>query len=261
VFTIGADPEVFISRDGRIVSAIGMIGGTKDEPKRVSDRICVQEDNVLAEFNIPPATSPKDFVMFISEGLSEIKKIIKQDHCDIAIIASHIMDESELTHPKALEFGCEPDENAWTLTTNIPPEVSTKLRSAGGHVHVGGVKEEKAIHTVRAMDLFLGIPSVILDRDNQRRQLYGKAGCFRFKEYGIEYRTLSNFWLSDPRLADWVYKSTQKAAQWAAENEIIYSDSELGKNIVKAINGADVNLAARILEENHMVEMPEVSCG
>ena len=68
------------------------------------------------------------------------------------------------------------------------------------------------------MDLFLGCPSIILDKDNKRRELYGKAGAYRNKPYGVEYRTLSNFWLTSSKLMQWVYKRTAFALNWVADN-------------------------------------------
>ena len=38
--------------------------------------------------------------------------------------------------------------------------------------------------------------------------MYGKAGCLRYKPYGMEYRTLSNFWLNSKELMAWVYQQT-----------------------------------------------------
>ena len=55
-------------------------------------------------------------------------------------------------------------------------------------------------------DILLGLPSVLLDPDERRKQLYGKAGAMRFKKYGAEYRTLSNFWLFSDDLIEWAYK-------------------------------------------------------
>ena len=37
---------------------------------------------------------------------------------------------------------------------------------------------------VKLLDIFLGIPSVIIDPDKKRRKLYGKAGAFRLTKYG-----------------------------------------------------------------------------
>jgi hypothetical protein len=62
--------------------------------------------------------------------------------------------------------------------------------------------------TIRMLDLFLGIPSVFIDKDRTsvaRRKLYGKAGRFRKPPHGVEYRSLSNFWLSSPKLVELVY--------------------------------------------------------
>ncbi len=64
---------------------------------------------------------------------------------------------------------------------------------------------------VKQLDYFLGIPSLLLDKDEERRHLYGKAGAFRPKPYGVEYRVLSNFWLKSPELMRWVYNTTHLA--------------------------------------------------
>jgi hypothetical protein len=42
-----------------------------------------------------------------------------------------------------------------------------------------------------------------------RRELYGKAGAFRPKPYGVEYRVLSNRWLNSEALIRWVYNQSQ----------------------------------------------------
>jgi hypothetical protein len=41
--------------------------------------------------------------------------------------------------------------------------------------------------------------------------MYGAAGAFRPKPYGVEYRVLSNAWLQSEELMAWVYRTTTKA--------------------------------------------------
>lgn len=211
---IGADPEVIIATQmGMPKSIIGMIGGTKEEPLPVL-KGALQEDNMLAEFNIDPASSPSDF----SENITTVMNILRQRVPEYILspLASveyslhDIMEGGE----KAISFGCDPDMNAWALGQNEPPDGnSTNLRTAGGHIHVGLAHLDKSqvFHSVRMMDYFLGIPSVLLDNDKRRRELYGKAGSFRFKPYGFEYRTLSNFWIFSEELREWAFNNTCKA--------------------------------------------------
>ena len=65
MFTIGADPEMFI-RDkytNKYKSAVGLITGTKEEPTPIDkDGHAYQVDNVAVEFNIAPATSLQSFL-------------------------------------------------------------------------------------------------------------------------------------------------------------------------------------------------------
>ena len=92
--------------------------------------------------------------------------------------------------PEAQMFGCEPDFDAWRECVNEKPCADDKnLRSAGGHIHVGSdLAISNPVAVIRAMDLFLGVPSTQLDAGTLRRELYGKAGCFRAKSYGAEYQ-------------------------------------------------------------------------
>ena len=73
-FTIGADPELFLAdARGKFISAVGLIGGTKKEPLQVpmyETGFCVQEDNVAAEFNIPPTDNANTFAWHIAKMVS-----------------------------------------------------------------------------------------------------------------------------------------------------------------------------------------------
>ena len=85
---------------------------------------------------------------------------------------------------------CSVDYNAYTENANPKPcGEATNLRSTGCHIHVSypHKSQVKSISLVKYMDVFVGIPSVILDAGEdavKRRELYGKAGCFRLTRYG-----------------------------------------------------------------------------
>ena len=97
------------------------------------------------------------------------------------------------------------------------------------------------------MDVFLGLPSIFLDKDNTRREMYGKAGAFRLCNYGVEYRTLSNFWIKKQTLVTWVFESVQKVIDFLNEgNSIEEAD---GEDIQKAINTNDKKLALQIADK------------
>lgn len=243
-FTIGCDPEVFLTDSlGKYKSIIGMIGGTKDAPKIITDRgHAVLEDNVAAEFNIPPCSSFEEFEKEIKFTLSEIKAMLPQLHFSTSSAVS--FPDSELQTPDAWIFGCEPDFNAWSGYENPKPCADDiNLRSAGGHIHVGTNLPEKAV--IQAMDRFLGVPSVLLDNGTLRRNLYGKAGAYRPKPYGCEYRTLSNFWIFKSELIKWAYEGTQKALEFVSSGRSFTKDE--AKAIQHCINTSDKQLAKKLM--------------
>ena len=241
-FLIGADPEFFLEMEGKFVSAINRVGGTKWEPKPIGNGCAVQEDNVAVEFCIPPSDNARKFYESIMYSLSTIKGTVSEFNFSTA--ASAVFDAEQLDHPMAKEFGCEPDFNAWSGRKNPRPKCANRnLRSAGGHVHIGGVEDVDKKQLIRAMDLFLGVPSIKLDPDTQRRKLYGKAGAYRPKPYGAEYRTLSNFWIWDKGLIDWVYHQTSRAVDFIRSgNTLNNKDGLIIQDCINNGNNESYNL-------------------
>lgn len=219
---LGADPEVFVRRGGKPFSAHGLIPGTKANP-HVVDFGAVQVDGHALEFNIAPAKSSEQFVHNLEAVFKRLTSMIPED-CRIEITPSLEFDWDHLQSlPKeANELGCDPDFDAYTGNANPRPNQKTNLRTAAGHVHIGwtsGMELDDPAHLIKCrqlatqLDHFLGVPSVILDTDTKRRTMYGKAGAFRPKPYGMEYRVLSNFWLKSPELMKWVWDTTHLAIQ------------------------------------------------
>lgn len=240
-FLIGADPEFFIKKKyGGYTSAVGLIGGSKWEPKKIDeDGHAILEDNVAVEFNIKPASSFDEFRSSIHKVLDHIRGILPGYEFSKESAVS--FPQEELMTPEAQMFGCEPDFDAWRECVNEKPCADDKnLRSAGGHIHVGSdLAINNPVAVIRAMDLFLGVPSTQLDAGTLRRELYGKAGCFRAKSYGAEYRTLSNFWIFDDSLIQWAFDGTQRALEFVEKGNTI--DAADGYRIQRCINTNNPN--------------------
>jgi len=221
-FTVGADPELFLRKGNKIMSAIGLIGGTKKEPKPMEGLpkgYAVQEDNVLVEFNIPPAKYMCDFEDSIKTSLGYVSGIAGKHGMTLSKKASASLTSDQLKHPLAHVFGCDPDFNVWTLEANPRPySEDPNLRSAGGHIHVGvALKNSEKILLGRWMDFLIGVPFAAADPDTKRMQLYGKAGSIRFKPYGIEYRTPSNNWIFKPKIRARLFALIQRCIQKASQ--------------------------------------------
>lgn len=231
---IGADPEVFLmDAAGGLISAIDKIGGSKWEPQPlpIGDGFAVQEDNVALEYNIPASDSPQALAININKVMEHLAERVKHLGLQFSHESAAYFPEDQLVDPRAQEFGCDPDFNAWTGRVNPRPRAdNATLRSCGGHVHVGA-KVDDVQALIRRMDLFLGVPAQLMDAGTLRKQLYGKAGAFRPKSYGGEYRVLSNFWIWKPALCEWVYNNTQLALD--AGHLPVEEDK---KTILEAIN-------------------------
>ncbi len=248
--TFGCDPELFIvDSDGEFVCPDGIIPGTKEEPYPVPCG-AVQQDGMAAEFNIDPVTTFDDFYKNITVVRGEMEKFLPPGHKYVVTPSATFSEKVwEKASDKAKTLGCSPDFNAWTGEPNPPPEdlENPRLRCAGGHIHFGWTEDadlSNAQHVfacrdlVKQMDYFLGAWSVRLDKDYLRRRLYGKAGSMRFKPYGVEYRTLSNFWLANPTRIKTTWDRMQKAI-WSMKRNFIPDSGErlhLNAALIESIN-------------------------
>lgn len=219
---IGADPELFLQdRDGKFVSAHNLVPGSKREPHKVH-KGAVQLDGTAFEFNIDPASSAKEFLSNIKTVTEQMREMVPGYNIVCEPVATFDDDYFMWEIPGyAKELGCDPDYDAYTMEPNPRPDQQVTFRTGSGHVHIGwtnGMDPMDPKHfelcgaMARQMDYYLGVYSLLWDPDPTRRQLYGKAGAFRPKPYGMEYRTLSNRWLQSDELIGFVFNNAKLGA-------------------------------------------------
>lgn len=212
---VGSDPEAMIidTTTGKMISAVGLIPGTKENPESIGNGCYIQADNVNVEWCVPPTQDPEDFIKNIRYCVQYTNSILPQGH-RVLLRSSHVFDSDQLTTPEALEFGCDADFCVYNDDLYKPNEkpaaADPNLRSCGGHIHLGHPylsNPQKGAGFIRnIIEPTLGVALVVLDMDTRRKELYGKAGAVRYKPYGIEYRTPSNLWLSSEELVRLTFK-------------------------------------------------------
>lgn len=264
-FTIGADPELFIvnTKTNTVVSSIGLIPGEKGDPwvgEDMPSGFGLEIDNILAEFNIPPVTNCHSFVNNIEYMKKYIASFVKEKNPDLDVLCAASMEvlEDQLQSPEARMFGCSVDYNVYTEGPNPKPQGErTNLRSAGFHIHCGypNFNPRTSLKLIRYFDMYIGIPSVIWDTDTRRRELYGKAGCFRLTSYGFEYRVLSSYMMSSPVLLERVWKGIKRAIS-AYNNGAPLIDESYVKEV---INKNNVDLAKNLVYQYSLLDSSDIT--
>jgi hypothetical protein len=257
---VGTDPEFFAFKDGRFLTSIeAMVDGSKDSPFQLAtlgSGYAVQRDNVSVELNVPPAASEDDFVDYLRKCVGDVQQ---RYGIELKAIPSFEFSDEQLDNEEARTFGCSLDYCAYSKVPNKNGEAENKnLRAAGGHIHMAysdpHIEKNKAI--IKSMDLHLAVPMLLIDKDVDRRKLYGKAGCYRDTPYGIEYRTLSNFWLSSEELIRWVYRQTHIAYELGVNCIDDFTNGGIpSKLIEKVINTNDEKTALDLCYE-FGIELP-----
>ena len=210
----GGDPELFFEKGGKVIGAEKVIPA---EGLRSRDRAraSVVLDGVQVELNPQARNSVNLLGQELSIAFSliqtRLKKVPGVKLCYDGVIE---VDREELDSlsPATRILGCKPSRNMYGDKPITVDAKEYRKRSAGGHHHYGlnthaNIYNDRS-NLVPLLDMFLGSTCVMLDRDPgaaERRENYGRAGEHRLPAYGLEYRTLSNWWLRNYTLTDFVY--------------------------------------------------------
>jgi len=260
--TLGTDPELFAYSpiEQTYKPLCSLLGGSKTKPLCVvkdEPGFTLQEDNVAAEFTIPPVKNVEDWI----KNINFMKDYIQDTVLNPLILepnysSSARFKEEYLKSKGAQTMGCDTSYNAYSFKANKVDRSDYTLRTTGFHIHIGYDEPdvETSVNIIKAMDLFLGVPSVMIDPDTERRRMYGKAGEYRLTTYGCEYRVLGGFFLASEELLSWCFNNTMAALKFVNEGGIITNEEE----IIEAINKCDKDLAYEIVDD-YKVEVLKIN--
>lgn len=201
-YLVGADPEIFVKRDGRV------IGSEKVVPEIES---IVAQDGVQVEFHPPASMNPSILGSWISQAFIRLDMLSKAAGASISFDQVVEVERAELNSlsPKNRILGSDPSRNIYGIKPLVCDPETYQVRSAAGHLHFGlrGDLFDERVRLVGWLDVIVGNTCVLIDREPKaalRRENYGRAGEYRLPNHGLEYRTLSNFWLRNYTLLDFV---------------------------------------------------------
>lgn len=260
--TVGTDPEIFVTRGEEVVPAWTFLGSKKKpdtyEGSYYGD---LYWDGFQAEFTTPGTiTCLIELSAAIRSALKALhKKLPKGTKLSIASVVP--VDPEVLSSAKEehVEFGCAPSKNVYGLKGNMESGRNVAYRFAGGHIHLAMTDADKARipEFVRALDSVLGVAAVSLFAGYDspiRRRFYGQAGEYRTPPHGLEYRVLSNAWLSHPAVMHMVFDLTRAicgVVQTGIDLPSLWKTGE--EETIRAIQENNVELARKILDENRRV--------
>jgi hypothetical protein len=256
---MGADPELFLedSKGNIVPSSEAIPEDGWDYSGEIIKRDSVNKvvrDGIQIELNSAADTCRELSAYNLAASLAALRRRLeglalegkKYKVSKAGVI--HLPDSVMKKLPKeSLEFGCKPSFNIYDPDAIVGVEGDKyNYRSGSGHVHLGKLPHtiwfDKSKHyspfynksvdrrqeLVQLLDIVLGNTCVMIDRDplqKERRKHYGRAGEYRLPDHGLEYRTLSNFWLRDYALASFVFGMARYAVMILHSSHMAYTRS------------------------------------
>jgi len=248
--TLGGDPEFFIynreaNKKIQVVSADKVLQSKKNPIIIPNGSLFF--DGVQAEINPVQHTCREFFINNIYKCLMEVYKLSVNKYPNILFVplASIKIHKNDIKDAdmECTRFGCSPDLNIYTQEKIDYPDGKIFMnRFSGGHIHIGFddldihkkmSEEGKLLNLLKLLDVIPGIMSVAISPGKEekiRKDWYGKAGTYRNQPHGIEYRTLSSYWMVSPPMASLVLGLVRDA-------------------VVCVYNGLDTQLLSNINQE------------
>jgi len=259
----GADPEIFvIDSSGEVLPAWCFLPAKEKVDKNAATP-CFW-DGFQAEFAPWAKGCLEEFGDEIREGLVRVLRSARQLNPSAKLTLSNTVKLSDALLKQAtddqIRFRCSSSYNVYHDAGCPPPDPrSYPYRFAGGHIHIGhGCKLPGVVisEVIKGLDAILGVIGVSMSAgidSPERRTMYGRAGEFRLPPHGIEYRVLSNFWLSHPCIYHLVFELMRLTCRMAITGvyQICWDAKE--EQTREVINNNDINGARKILETNKHV--------
>ena len=281
--TFGSDPEVatYYMKDGikyieppaffRKYLNVDHVPDPKHPVFIEHDGITVMEDGCAFEYTLPAVTNAQDMFDCITRANLMLTNWLERYDYDLYItpaipyeVAKWIDEDDDFK--RCLIFGCDPDRDA--IDDNYSCRVINALkhpwRYCGAHFHTGSNDPEVVtlLHKfwrpfIRLMAVLVGNTGVANSTDHQfeslRSKVYGAPGRYRLPKWGIEYRTLSNSWITNLSTLEKIIDNTKLAFElvqfpekttqlldkylWSTCHAIDTCNSELAKEILDKVQG------------------------
>ncbi len=190
------------------------------------------EDGAAIEMQISPKRTVNTFYKQVDTGIKELSKFLLEKDMKLWTQPLGYFDLDKYWKNRGEDFqmcvmfGCDPDQWPYIYvdkgleTFNEAQEVDASkhtLRYGGAHVHIQAPKSNPLIYfplwenVAIVYDFFAGLLNTSFPRkadivmaEKARLEHYGKPGRIRLQEYnadkkefGIEYRVMSNHWLGN----------------------------------------------------------------
>jgi hypothetical protein len=268
---VGSDPEVFVMNGTKVLPAWEFLPDkgnplktwyAHDADTHLTPYFTHQYwDGFQAELALGWAPTCLMFLMcYVQQGLRTIRdeavKVAPNAKLSLKSVVRVPLSTLRTAMDPHVSLGCAPSLNAYGLKgieAGNPRQL--RYRFAGGHMHFGCtelIKHKNITHVVKMLDAIVGLWSVGAAKSFDhpiRRRYYGMAGEFRRPEHGLEYRVLSNFWLSHPVVFHATWEIARRAVMLAlSEYANLWVAPE--EMVVEAIQNGDAKIARKLLELN-----------
>lgn len=226
----GADPEFFIvDKKSNIIPAFDFLGD-KNQKENVAPAVLSFADGFGVEYNFTTKgeTCRAYFIDRIQQSLKHLFSKSQEIKGTPSLRAAERVERKVLKNarPDLVVWGCEPTANAYKkLKTRLPNPFSHTYRYGGGHIHLSitniHYKNYSPVEIVKGLDRVLGLFSVLIENnanENLRRRYYGLPGEYRLQAYGLEYRTLSNYYYKHPSLLNLIIDIARRVPSWGVKS-------------------------------------------
>lgn len=212
--TVGTDPEVFFSKNGKVLPAAIVFNKVAGSEVIETDSGKLIVDGAALEFQPNPSGYPAEVVNNLRDLMVVACDMAREYGTQIAMVPELPIDLKWCKDdPRLAIFGCSPDVSAWgeECTPGTIDAAEHPYRYAGCHIHLGPDREffRKDIGMfAKALDRTVGLASMAISegQDSRRRGIYGRPGVYRHQPWGMEYRTPSNYILRSPETIEFIFR-------------------------------------------------------